>query len=269
MPIILDTFADYLANPGVGAHLAALMIESARLFRDRQTGMAPNPDRPCFQIGRLVHMAVLEPLRYAATVRSRGPINEKTGKAFGRDTKAWMDWQADNPDVIVPEPWLPLAIERMPAEVRECLRGTRREVSMYAEANGIAVKGRADALADGLIYDLKTIADIGDIDRDIAKHGYWFQAGWYAVVHELACGGIAPAFEFIFMETAAPHRWRIVPMDADAMDYATDKARDVMAQIANRTAADDWIDDAPIRRPWLMPEWLLSEPTITAEGISL
>lgn len=265
-----DAFPEYLANPGIGSHLAAEMLDSPRLFRDRQTGMAPIPDRPCFQIGRMVHMAVLEPERYAATTKSRGPINAKTGKAYGRDTSAWAEWQAENPDVLVPEPWLPLAIERMPAEVRDALRCTRREVSIYAKhSSGITVKARADALAPGVIRDLKTIADINEADRQMAKLNYWFQAGWYAAVHQLALGGMPPEFEFIFMETSAPHRWRILPMDPDALDYAVDKAHQVMDQIGNRTAADDWNDDVPIRRPWSMPEWMLSEPTITAEGISL
>lgn len=268
--ITQDSFPEYLAHPGIGSHLAALMLDSPRLFRDTQTGMAPNPDRPCFQIGRMVHMAVLEPVRYAGSVRSRGPINEKTGKAYGRDTIAWASWQELNPDVIVPEPWLPLAIERMPAEVRESLRGTQREASIYAKhSSGLAVKARADAIAPGVIRDLKTITDISDAGRQMANLNYWFQAGWYSTVHQLAFGGMPPEFEFIFMETGAPHRWRIVPMDPDALDYAVDRAQQVMDQIANRTAADDWRDDAPIRQPWSMPEWMLSEPTITDEGISL
>lgn len=268
--IVQDTFAEYLAHPGIGSHLAAEMLDSPRKFRDLQTGMAQNPDRPCFQIGRMVHMAVLEPERYAATTRSRGPINPKTGKAYGRDTAAWAEWQAENPDVLVPEPWLPLAIERMPDEVREALRGAQREVSMYAKhRTGIAVKGRADARATGVLRDLKTIADINEADRQMANLDYWFQAGWYSAIDQLISGGVAPDFEFIFMETAAPQRWRIIGMDPDALSYAVDKAMQVMDQIGNRTAADDWDDDAPIRREWSMPEWLLTDPTITAEGISL
>lgn len=266
-----DPFADYLAHPGIGSHLAMTMLESPRLFRDRQTGLVPFEDRPCLELGRIVHMAVLEPARYAAQVKGTGPINEKTGRPYGRDTAAWREWEQANPGVIVPEPWLPLAIERMPAEVRAALRGTVREGSIYAQHEGIDVKCRADAYAPGVFRDLKTIGDTRGgldraIDRAMQSHHYWFQAGWYATVHQLAFSGVAPEFEFIFMETEPPYRWRIVPMEPDAMAYALDKAEQVMAEIARRTDEDDWTDDAPVRRPWLMPEWMLADPTITADG---
>lgn len=165
--------------------------------------------------GTAVHLAVLQPEAYEREIIA-GPINPRTGKSFGVDTKAFREAEDADPDLtVVPSD----AIEDIPHLVEQVLYheqvqmlltlpGVLREPTVITDipvAGGtLRMKWRPDVWApdEGVIADLKTcqIAARGPFSRDIGKYHYHGQAGLYC--HLAAASGYPdPAFMFIAVES--------------------------------------------------------------------
>jgi hypothetical protein len=246
---------EYHAHPAIGSTTAKLALKSMQLFRDRQTGVYAVEDKAHFQVGRLAHMMLLEPARFAECVTTSGPINERTGAPYGRDTKAYAEWQKANPGLTVVDPWLHTAFLRMPEEVRTVLKGGETEVSAYQEIDGLPVKCRSDHLRGTVITDLKTIKDVDDWPREIRRRAYWFSAAWYRRVM-LAETGKPHSFRLIFMEKNAPWRWRIVDLMADYSLYGDAKVERVMSDIRYANKYQDWSDTGDVMQIAELPEFM-------------
>jgi hypothetical protein len=256
--LILMPADAYHAHPAIGSTTAKNALKSLRLLKDTLDGIHRVADRPTFQLGRLCHQMVLEPDQFANCVVSQGPINPKTNAAYGRDTKAWAEWQDANPGLTVVDPWILRMLDRMPPEVQAVLAEPGiSEGSAFAHIeDAFGAKCRPDRFTDaGEIYDLKTIDDLDQVDRAITRCSYWFSAGWYRrVMCELT--GEKPPFMFIFAEKSAPHRWEIVTLDDDYLAFADAKVEQTIEQICNAYGSGDWSDGRPVRRVSFMPEWI-------------
>jgi len=65
------------------------------LYRKKKLGLIDDDDRPAYQIGRALHVLVLEGRnKFEAEYAVGGPINPKTGEMFGPTTKAYAEWAA-------------------------------------------------------------------------------------------------------------------------------------------------------------------------------
>lgn len=119
-----------------------------------------------------------------------GPINEKTGKEYGRDTKAFETWLAEQgkQDVLrVDELNRALAIAH--AVQSDPITGPAiaackdRELSIVAPiGDGVLCKGRIDGIGAGMLLDLKTTGrgiSEEDFQRSLASRGYGIQAALY------------------------------------------------------------------------------------------
>lgn len=260
---------EYHRYPAIGSTTAKLYLKSPQLFRDAMNGLLPRKDSPSFQIGRTVHMAVCEPERFATLYVGQGPINPKTGEQYGRGTKAWAEWQAANPDTVVVDPWVHLAIDRMPESVCDIFTGGIGESSVFVEFGKLAAKCRPDYMAGGIITDLKTIDDVDHAERAITQYKYWLSAGWYRAVMRKETGVDSP-FRLVFVEKQPPYRWRIVHLSTDFTRWADDQADKLIGDLRHAMETGDWTDPAPISVEAPMPAWLdKSDFTIDDEGISL
>jgi PDDEXK-like domain of unknown function (DUF3799) len=254
---------DYHASQAIGASTAKLALKSLQLFDDARRGIYVQADKPHFQIGTLAHMMVLEPEKFARLVTTLGPINPRTGEMYGRDTNKFAEWTAARPGVTVVEQFLFTMLARMPAEVKELLRGTVREQSFFTTLAGLPVKCRPDALAPGLILDLKTCVDVDRIEHDIARQSYWFTAAWYRAAM-LAATGQRHAHRFIFVEKSAPYRWRIVSLDAGYNMHADNAVDNVLERIYAASVSGNWADDEDVTQMVSMPNYM--EPELEEES---
>lgn len=249
---------DYHAHPYIGSTTARLVLKSPQLFHDAVTGIYKRKDTASLKLGRLAHMAVLEPDRFAQQIVSEGPINPKTGKEYGRDTKAWEEWEAANPDKIVIDPFIPRALDRMPAEVRELFADTgAAELSAFVNQKSLqfGIKCRPDYLAGDTIIDLKTIDDEANIGRAISRFGYWFSHAWYRMAMKLETG-TKYRFRFVFMEKNPPYRWRIRDLEPGFAMYADDMVEKAMAAIAEGTERGKWADTGEVVGIESMPSYM-------------
>lgn len=263
----------YHAANGIGASQAKLFLESPQLYHDAISGVLPKKDRPAFQVGKLAHMAVLEPDRFARQVTGIGPINAKTGAPYGRDTKAFQEWQSANPDTVVVDPWIQVSLARMPDPVCDIVRSGVNECSVFTElpALGLTVKCRPDTLhvAEGQVYDLKTIEDIHKAERQIAALSYWFSAGWYRMVLKAETQRLY-GYSFIFMEKHAPYRWRIIRMSDAYLDLADEKVDAVLGDLSTCYRTQNWRDTGELVHVADPPQWLNPDTfTQDEDGINL
>ena len=256
---------EYHADPAIGSTTAKLMLDSPRLFMDAIEGIHTVEDKGHFQIGRLIHMMVLEPDRYKQCIVTEGPVNTKTGKPYGRDTNAFAVWQEQNPEKTVVEPWIHMAISRMPREVAELFeQDGESELSFFTEIHGTRVKCRADRFPKSgpYFYDLKTIAGgKGNIERaidnEIKNRKYWFSGGWYrSVIKEVTQEWRTP--RFVFAEKALPFRWIITDLDIGYMTLADAETDRVLHEIREREESGSW-SDYDIHHTSEAPSYLIDE----------
>lgn len=261
-----QSFDDYLSAPGIGSSAAKLVLKSVQLFRDYQTGIYTVGDKSHHQIGRLAHAAVLEPQRFAQMVVSEGPVNERTGKAYGRDTQAWAAWQAENPEKVVVDSWLLTMLERIPNEVKGLFVGGRSEVSVHHKlsVSGLDVKCRCDYLRERSILDFKTCEDVDRFDRELSKWSYWFQLGWYKMVMK-AETGVDHTFRFVFAEKKPPFRWRIVPLDVEYQMYADAQVEDALGKLIEARDSGNWSDRGEVEQMASLPDYLNDDEETTQE----
>ena len=269
MAIILHEPADaYHANPAIGSGDIRDLIKSPALFRDRQTGLA-RKSTPAMLFGHASHMALLEPMRYATEVAMK-----PKGMSFG--TSEGKIWQARNADRLIVSHEDGQALDRihqrMPAEVKQILKGSDTEVTVRRDLDGIQVQCRFDVWSKdrSKAYDFKSIADIDTAEKSIWRLRYDIQERWYSLLAELETG-TRPEFSFVFFETELPHRWRIIDLDADFKARADEDLDRAFLDLRARMASGDWTDAAPLHQTVSLPRWASGEDFTISEdgGISL
>ena len=224
----------YHAHPAVGSTTAKIGLDNEPLLAMALLGQYKMEDKAHFVSGRLAHAAVLEPDRFAQLVVANGPINEKTGKPYGRDTKAFQLWQVENPTLTVVDEWILASLKTMPLSVRNILSHGEAEESYFLDRNGYSIKCRPDWTHHDKLhfYDLKTITTKGGnieraIDKQIANLKYWFSLAWYKnIIREIT--GSVYTHSFIFVEKDPPYRWRIVDMDFDYIEHGKAEVQRVL-----------------------------------------
>lgn len=257
-----ESAAEYHANDALGSTDVRNFIKSPTLFQDARNGICED-ETPPMMFGTTTHLSVLEPKRFAERVAVQpatypGAKGEVAWHNGANHCKAWREEQVAAGKVVVTQDQqvtLHYIHKRMPDEVRRILNSGRTEVTVRTKIGEHDVQARIDIWADAL-YDLKSIRDIGLIDKSICTLGYHIQQQWYRRVIAAETGTKAPPFRFLFVETAAPWRWRIVELDLDyvmAADHAID---DALAEISARNHSGFWGDRDHLHYMASPPAWM-------------
>lgn len=249
--------AVYQADPAIGSTSAKRVLESLQLFRDGQTGVLRRKGSDALDFGTGFHCRILQPDLLPALI-SEGPINPKTGKAFGPDSNAFAAWREANPGKIVLDEADVDAMdhmdERMPDQIRRILtEGGAAEVSVYQTIDGVPVKCRPDYLTMSMCTDLKTIDDIGNIGRAFRSYSYWFSQEWYKRILKAEFGH-AFKFQFVFAEKKPPYRWKLVTMSEEACEEAAALVRGVILAIKAAGDSGIWADQSSITEEITWPD---------------
>lgn len=265
MTIIYDEpMATYHANTAIGSGDIRDFIRCPQLYRDRLDGVIADKDTPAMRLGTLTHMAFLEPGRFASSV-----IAKPEGMNFStKEGKAWRD-QQDGKDIIteIEAANIYHMRERMPDEVRTMLSSGKSEVTIRNALAGFAVQCRADHWDQpgNMLYDLKTISATEKVEAEVYKRGYHIQAQWYRRVIEAETGKL-PACRLVFVETAAPYRWRVVTLDLDFQMLADQQIDEALAGIAACEKSGKWGDREELHLMASPPSWLSNDETEDEEA---
>jgi hypothetical protein len=221
------THADYhaLRDYYMTAHRLIDCFKSGSLTKERS-------DSAALYFGRAAHTRIIEGLaNYETEYTIGGPINPRTGKTYGTQSKAFGAWAAtqDRPAITPEEHEL---IEAMNVAVAnnkaaaKLLSSGQAEVTGRTEILEVPCQIRVDWLTtDWRIVDLKTTSDLQFFDVSIQTYGYLIQQAFYRQCVERITGKRCEVF-LIAVDKNQPARcevWRLNDAELDAQCEANEQ----------------------------------------------
>jgi hypothetical protein len=271
-------FNTYLAWDAVSR---SVLKQETPLHMNHARTAAPEKPTEAMVLGQAFHTLLLEPDAFEA--RSiLGPVNERTGKSYGRGTLAWDAFEAMHPDKIVVSGE---EVESLSAMIAACrkhpsvarLMGAKKlavEVSaVWVDPEfGVTCKGRFDALArieaGYILPDFKTCryGEAADsvFGRAAHRYGYDFQFAHYVRgVNTLRPG--VKVYPFVFAcEKDAPYAVAVKPVEDDTLAVGTSSLRNKLRLFSDGMKSGNWpgYEESPLR----LPEFAYRQ--IESEGIN-
>lgn len=220
LDLIVEPESTYAARrkDHLSSHALADFRRNPLLFHKKELGLLPDDDRPAFVVGRAVHCRVLEGKdvfteRYAVG----GPINPKTNRPFGPDTKAFAEWAVTQSRPVISEDTAHLCEQLTSAvhaheEALALLAEGQAEGVIRTVISGMPAQARLDWFnpTRGLI-DLKTIDNLDWFETEARSFGYAHQMAFYRALIAAVSGEYVPV-HLIAVEKREPYRvgvWRL------------------------------------------------------------
>jgi exodeoxyribonuclease VIII len=217
-----------------------------------------------FDLGTAVHALCLEPEK---DLIMRGPEDRRGNK--WKDAKLAADLDGK---LLLTEDDYDLA-QRMSDSVRSHPAGKMwleakdmlAEGSFFAEdeQTGVEIKCRPDGYVAsmGLIFDIKTTQDASPngFPRDLRKYGYDLQAAFYRrVMRQHGAGSLE--FYFLCVEKEAPYAVCAHTLSDEYILQADAKVTQVLHEIANAEASNDYQTGWPLCNVIDLPRWQIEQP---------
>jgi len=254
------TEQEYNQLPGLRASVIKAGMKSMKHMRWAATETIE--PTPAMRWGTLIHAAVLEPKRYAA---SRAIFaGDKRGKAWTefKDVNApeWIVTQAENDELIA----MQAAVLNNPDAARLLADGVAEEALWWTGDGYGKAKCRMDWYNGGKHYwlDLKSTSRIDkrSFGTQCAQLGYDLQIGWYNEGFACLQAG-APDVYIIAVESKPPFDVAVYQVPRQVIEYGRARSTDLARKYAACCAAGVWPGVQPDMMPLEMPEWWGMEST--------
>jgi len=211
----------YHAKAGeyLSSHQLLDFIKCPWLHRKKAIGLIEEKDSPAYLVGRAAHVRILEGRdRYEQAFALGGPINERTGKPYGANTKAFAEWRQMQGKPVLSHEQVEL-VEQMASgvaqnsEAVDLLLYGRAEGVVRTEYCGVPCQIRIDWVHPHRgIVDFKTCDDLTWFESDARRFGYHRQMAFYrAVLAQVLCDLMVPVY-LVAVEKKEPFRcgvWRV------------------------------------------------------------
>lgn len=235
--------SEYHANMTRGA-LSHSMLECFRrspqeYFERYVARTIPRETTPQMELGTAVHMACLEPEKFATEVIEIPP--EVLSANGSRSGGKWKAFQEDNRDRLLLRAQDFAPIRRMRDAVYACPMARKllescdkKEQAAYWTRDGLDCKALIDGLGERVIIDIKTAKSSRpqDFATQAANMGYHRQAEWYqGGVHTIT--GKSLPFIFIVVQNTPPYTVECIQLSDDFIAAAAvDNQEDVRKFLA-------------------------------------
>ncbi len=233
--------ADYLSS-----HQLADFRKSPLLYHRKRIGLIPDQDRPAYLVGRAAHTLILEGREsFNAEYAVGGPLNEKTGKVFGPNTKAFAEWaEAQGKPVLTREQFdlllrMHLGVARSELAQPLLAAGTAEGVvrAKYCDRD---CQIRMDWLnPERGIVDLKTCDDLTWFEADARRYGYVHQMAFYRSVLARAVDRDVPV-HFVAIEKKEPFRCGVWQLSPEILGIAQRDNEETIERFKRCEASNDW-----------------------------
>ena len=224
------------AGEFMSSHMLADFRESPALYRKKILGQIEENESAAFILGRAAHCLILEGRNAFDRdyLVADGPINPRTGEAFGAKTKAYAEWAATQGREVVSGKdynfvlklqtgvWLhPVASELLADGVAEGV--------VRAEYCGVPCQIRMDWFSPRLgLVDLKTCDSLRWFESDCRRYGYIHQLAFYrAVIRKVT--GLAVPVHIIAVEKSEPFSAGVWKLTDEVLD---------LAELSNKSALE-------------------------------
>jgi hypothetical protein len=246
--IISEPSEEYHAKRSqfLSSHALADFRRCPEFFHKKETGEITDEDRPAYVIGRATHTLTLEGIEKFNSEYTVGePINEKTGKSYGKSTLAYQNWlEAQEKAVIAPKDFdfikrLQIAVWLHNGAVELLQDGVAEGVvrTSYCE---MPCQIRMDFFnpVSGII-DLKTCDNLDFFEFDARRYQYVHQAAFYRAVLREASGKNYP-FHLIAVEKHEPFRCGIWQISDEALDVVEAENKAAIERLKHCRAENLW-----------------------------
>lgn len=245
--------SEYHADAAKGLYLSSHNLAQFRAcpytYHLLMTGKMKRLESPALALGRAVHCFTLEgdEAWKKDFLVTDGPINERTGQPFGRNTQKFQDFLAQQKKEIVSCKEFE-QIERMANSVWS--HPDAHELLSYGEAEGtvrlddycgVPVQIRLDWFSpDYGIVDLKTTSeDLSRFESESHKYGYPYQFAFYRAVLEKATGMKYPVYAIV-VEKTEPYRAAVFKYSEEVLDQAQAENEKAIKELLECREKDEW-----------------------------
>lgn len=245
-----DYHRDYSRDSNSSLKLFRESVERYAAIRVHGS-MEPDLPTPAMELGTQLHTLVLEGVealqdQYAIG----GPVNPKTGKPYGDDTKAFAEWFQDQGKArgMSADRFKFLAAMRdgvmrnaFARQVIEAPGSVEYRIDWDDAATGLPLKLRADKVTNrGLIGDLKTTDDITPdaFGRSVFNFEYHCQAALYLAGAQTQ--GIGGPFVFVVVSKTPPHECATYVLDPVSLHIGEQVNDKTLAELLIRRQSGDW-----------------------------
>ena len=180
---------EYHARAGeyLSSHQLGDFRKSPLLYRRKRLGLIPDVDRPAYVLGRAAHTLILEGrVRFDEEYAVGGPVNPKTGRVYGSNTKAFTDWAETQGKPVITDTQFQLMLRMHLAVAQNTLAADLLSTGVaeavvrqdYCDVPPLVVpcQIRMDWYRpDCGIVDLKTCDDLDWFQADARRFGYVYQ----------------------------------------------------------------------------------------------
>lgn len=211
---------EYHAKAGeyLSSHQLLDFMACPWLYRKKQLGLIQDSDTPALLVGRATHVRILEgPDAYATQFALGGPINPKTNKPFGSNTKAFAKWAEAQGKPVLSHDNVDL-IAQMASGV--AMNDEAVDLLLYGRSEGVVRTTYCDTPCQiridwvhphrGIV-DLKTTADLTWFENETKRRCYHNQLAFYQAVFAQVIDQLVPVY-LIGIEKVEPFRcgvWQI------------------------------------------------------------
>ena len=234
----------------LSSHMLATFRESPIAYQKKITKQTKDVDTPAFLLGRAAHSFILEGKRAfdKEFIVSDGPVNPKTGEAFGKNTKAYAEWLA--------------SLEQTPISSKDYHFIT--ELGNSVMKHPLAYELLAEGVAEGVVrteyctlpcqirmdwfnpekglVDLKTCDQLKYFEHDCRKYGYIYQLAFYRAIIEAVTGVKVPVY-IIAVEKNEPHSTGVWKITSEVLDQADMSNRFALARFKKCQYESHWPTD--------------------------
>ncbi len=266
-------FDEYQNHPGVSQSFLWRMLKespaAAVVWAKRET-----PPSAAMRFGSLVDCLLLEPDQFFARYQVGGPINPKTGKAYGVETKAWAEFEAALPpgqSIVSAEDFQRGQAVRDAIldvkEIRQILDGAVTQASMFwaDQESGVKVRARPDIINEriGIMADLKVSEDPAEhaFAGKIAGFGYHFQAATYLDGWRQIRGGKPLPWLWIVAEPEEPYQVEIYELSKEDREQGMIQLSDALHMYRDCMASNVWPKRPTTIKPIRLPKYARTEIT--------
>jgi len=232
----------YNGGKNLSSHALIDFIKNPILHNCKMRGLVPQKDSDAYKAGRAAHCLILEGKEaYNNRYAFGSPINEKTGKPYGQQTKAYQEWRKSQDREVLTDAedalcqFMASGVERH-TKAKELLMFGDAEVVMRANYCGEPCQIKIDWYTHEAIIDLKTCRDLSRFEYDLRDYKYTNQFSFYQKICEASGNGRMPVY-CIAVEKIAPYRTAVYEIEQDALDRAQIENEDAIhrMRLANKT----------------------------------
>jgi hypothetical protein len=228
------------ASRFLSSHQLLDFIKCPWLHRKKSLGLIADSESPAYLVGRAAHVRILEGRDvYEAAFAMGGPVNPKTDKPFGTNTKAFAEWAEAQGKPVLSHDQVQL-IEQMASgvavntEAVDLLLHGRAEGVVRNEYCGTPCQIRIDWVHPHRgIVDFKTCDDLTWFESDARRYGYHRQMAFYRAILARACGNQPVPVHLVAVEKREPFRCGVWRISDDTL---------AIAERENAAAIRRWLD---------------------------